>query len=190
MTANAQHSSASDRWYTPLPIVDTVRSVLGTIDLDPASDAFGNSRVVARKFYDQAQDGLVQPWSGTIFVNPPGGTRPDPLSTDTRGRSNAGLYWRKLMATHMAGHLTHAIFLCFSLELLERTQRPGLRSCCDFALCVPTGRVRYDRPDGEPGTQPTHASALVYVPGTTDKSHKFATVARKLGRLLLPGGDR
>ena len=36
-TLSAKHSSASQEWYTPAPILERVRAVLGPIDLDPAS---------------------------------------------------------------------------------------------------------------------------------------------------------
>lgn len=182
----AQHSSATDRWYTPLPIIGLGQRVLGPIDLDPASDVFGNSRVRAAKFYDERADGLSQPWAGTIWCNPPGGVRVDPRARSNRKVSNAGLHWRRLIATRESGHLTHAIFVAFSLELLQRTQRPGQLSCADFVCLLPRERVAYDGPDGEPGADPTHASAIVYVPGTVNRTRAFASAARALGTVIAP----
>ncbi len=72
---NIQHSSRSDLWYTPEKVLDGVHLVLGTIDLDPASDDFGNSRVRADRFYASEEDGLAQDWGGSMFINPPGGKR-------------------------------------------------------------------------------------------------------------------
>ena len=62
---NIQHSSRSDLWYTPASIIDRVRDTLGGIDLDPASDAYGNSRVMASSFINEEQDGLTLSWGTT-----------------------------------------------------------------------------------------------------------------------------
>ena len=87
-----QHSSKTDLWYTPLPIVEMARAVLGgIINLDPASDAFGNSRVEANMYFTEEHDGLQHPWYGQIFCNPPGGK--------LGNKSRMKLFWQKLMRT-------------------------------------------------------------------------------------------
>lgn len=44
--------------YTPLAVIEAVRSVLGTIDLDPSSCAIANQTVQARQYYTIEDDGL------------------------------------------------------------------------------------------------------------------------------------
>lgn len=62
----------SDDWYTPVVWVDRVRAFYGgTIDLDPASCATANTVVRATRYYTRADDGLVRPWEGRCYVNPP-----------------------------------------------------------------------------------------------------------------------
>ncbi|KAF0249162.1 MAG: hypothetical protein FD167_1433, partial [bacterium] len=41
------------------------------IDLDPASCKLANRTIKAKKIFTLADDGLVQPWNGRIFLNPP-----------------------------------------------------------------------------------------------------------------------
>jgi hypothetical protein len=63
----------SDEWYTPdtpeQPILTLVVKVLGRIDLDPCSNA--KRTVPAAKHFTLKEDGLIQPWRGRIFMNPP-----------------------------------------------------------------------------------------------------------------------
>lgn len=59
--------------YTPAPIMEKVRIVLGKIDLDPASCEMAQETVQAEKYYTQEEDGLSESWSGCVFLNPPYG---------------------------------------------------------------------------------------------------------------------
>ena len=191
---NAQHSSESDGWLTPLWLLEKVHAVLGEIDIDPASSAFANRRVKARSFYGHRTDGLSEPWGitsspGAFFCNPPGGTRILAGLDGGTGRpqSQQILFWAKAMLEIQTGRASHGIFLSFSLEALSRSQARTFPAMTDFPLCIPPKRVRYDRPDGTPGPSPTHASAVIYVPGKTDVTGLFARVFQDVGALLSPG---
>ena len=177
MTTLIQHQSASSNWYTPIPIIEMARTVLGTIDLDPASDAFGNLRVKASAHFNH--DGLIRIWSGAVFLNPPGGKV---------GRlSQMKLFWEKLIEARIAGLLEHAVFVAFSLEALQSTQSPYAdcsSSLCDFPFCIPSQRIRFDGPDGKPGAAPSHANAIAYVPGNIDRRDLFAKTFAPLGACI------
>src|SRR3954468_20523329 len=62
---------ATDDWYTPPDIFDALGMIF---DLDPCSPGSAHW-VPARKIYTKEDDGLVQPWSGMVFMNPPFGRR-------------------------------------------------------------------------------------------------------------------
>ncbi|KKL77956.1 hypothetical protein LCGC14_2029740, partial [marine sediment metagenome] len=46
-------------------------TVLGSIDLDPASCEFAQKTVQAEKYFSEEDDGLGLPWYGRVFLNPP-----------------------------------------------------------------------------------------------------------------------
>lgn len=61
-----------DHWNTPPEVLAPVIAMFGTVDCDPCTNA--RSIVPAALRYDGSspeQDGLLQPWQGNAFVNPP-----------------------------------------------------------------------------------------------------------------------
>ena len=65
------HNTGRVEWYTPPAVIKAVRTVLGEIDLDPASTAEANHIVGAKNFFTKDDDGLKHDWLGKIFCNPP-----------------------------------------------------------------------------------------------------------------------
>ncbi len=51
------------------------RAVLGTIDLDPASNALAQKWIKASSYFTKDDDGLAQRWYGRVWCNPPYGRR-------------------------------------------------------------------------------------------------------------------
>lgn len=169
----ALHSSATALWFTPLDIVVRTKEVLGAIDLDPASDEFGNARIGAKYYFTKEMNGLSTAWiPGTIWLNPPGGK--------VGNRSLMQLFWQRLMEHRDAGQLKHAIFMAFSLEAAQTTQRDGQGGILRFPFCVPARRLIFDSRAG-PGKAPSHSNAIVYVPGSIDKTQDFFRVFRPVG---------
>lgn len=60
-----------DEWYTPAEVIALARKVLGDIDLDPASCPEAQRVVLAGDYYDKESNGLLQPWHGRVWLNPP-----------------------------------------------------------------------------------------------------------------------
>lgn len=156
----AKHSSSSNEHYTPPEIVDAARNTMGQIDLDPASSAVANRHIQASKIFTKKNDGLLQEWHGTVFLNPPGGLI---------GRtSSAKSWWYKLGNEYEAGRVTQAIFLGFSLEILQTSQVKPLGPIPHtFPMCFPARRIEFlVLKNGVlvPGKDPTHANVIVYLP--------------------------
>ncbi len=59
--------------FVPALVLAGTRIVLGEIDLDPCSSEAAQERVAAAEWYGRSQDGLSNPWRGTVWVFPPFG---------------------------------------------------------------------------------------------------------------------
>ena len=171
--AKAQQSrrkgaSGSSEWYTPDWCLSAAREVLGDFDLDPASCTLAQKRVRAKTYYDKDQDGLSQPWAGTVWLNPP----------FTRGLMPK--FVDKLVAEVDAGNVTAAILLTNS-----ETETAWFQAAASKAsrLCFPCSRIRFLR--GAAGTQssPQMGQTLFYFGSDCER---FAEVFRELGVVMTP----
>lgn len=233
--SNPQHSSESVEHYTPSAIVEAARETLGGFDLDPFSCDEANARVRARSYFDGADcvvgttrfprrgNGWNRLWHGRVFVNPPGGLvdahgrrverkcretgscglAPGHVHHGTRAAQKRA--WFKLAEEYETGRVNSAIFVCFSLELLQSTQTsrgvvgPVLGSDgeplsipLDFPICYPAKRVEYLAPGGQVGEQPTHASCVILLPPRDEDSEMYGAFGRfsryfaPIGRVVFP----
>jgi hypothetical protein len=155
-----QHSSKTDRWFTPLYIIEMIKEVLGEIDLDPASEEKANAIIGAKEFF--TRDALSKDWvADKVFLNPPGKT--------IEGQSQAALFWEKLVYHFDRGDVKEAIFIAFNIGLLSVSQKYGPKSLLDFTICVPKDRIRFVDPVGPGKLAPSHSNVIVYLGDNADK---------------------
>ena len=64
----AQEQLTSDDYYTPAWVFERMGI---EFDLDVCSPPGGIPWIPAKRYYTQADDGLVQPWEGRVWMNPP-----------------------------------------------------------------------------------------------------------------------
>jgi hypothetical protein len=63
-------ADSTDEWFTPPEVFDA----LGIdFDLDPAAPPSGVPWIPANRHFSKADDGLTQPWTGRVWLNPPYG---------------------------------------------------------------------------------------------------------------------
>ena len=149
----AQTSAETDEWYSPAEMVRAARYVLGgEIDLDPATDSYGQRTIRAASMFNRRSDGLEHPWfARRVFCNPPG-----------REQGSAARWWAHAIAEHRAHRAGSIFFVCFSLNLLQTAQNATNVHPLEWPLCIPDKRVGYKKP-GRKLSQPPHPSALVLV---------------------------
>ncbi len=175
------HETQDNHRRTPVEIIEMAREMLGTIDLDPASDEDANKAVKAVHFYDT--DGLIKPWYGRVWLNPPGGmVGPDGKQLTGKERpkgsvSSAALWWVKLLESYRAGRVKEALYLSFNLEILRTAQTFGTPPQF-YPFCVPRKRLVFESPAGKNSKQPMGASAIFYL---GQKKEKFRSVFGGIG---------
>lgn len=141
---SARHTQTSASWYTPAVFADAAREVFGgTITLDPASCEEANELIGAESFYTEGMNGLILPWRGSVFVNPPGGD-------DAEGAPLVPQFWRKLhselFSADALGDAREAIWIGYSIEQLQTLQ--GLKGTPSplvlaSAICFPRKRIAF-----------------------------------------------
>ena len=136
----AEHENSvgeSDEWYTPPEIF----KALGLrFDLDPCSPGPGHW-VPADRIYTEADNGLVQPWFGLVFMNPPYGGR------------NGHVPWLVKFLDHGNG-----IAIVRSYTSSGWWHRHMHRA---EVLLWPKGKTQFIRPDGSIGKAPGHGVVLI-----------------------------
>jgi phage N-6-adenine-methyltransferase len=182
MTAHVSHNSGEQEWYSPAASVEAARRVTGGIDLDPASSSAANAVVRASQFYTRDDDGLSQPWSGRVWLNPPYAQR------------LMRRFCERLASDVLAGNVEQAITL--TNNATETHWFAQLAAVAD-AVCFPVGRVRFWAPGRQTAT-PLQGQALHYFGpnvatfhavfgqfGSTATYHKSGSVTAQLS-LVVP----
>lgn len=129
-TFSARHSMDSPEWYTPSPFVEAARRTMGWIDLDPASHPEANERIKATTIYTEADNGLIQPWAGNVFLNPPGGF--------------VAPFWCRAVALYLNGAVKQLVWIGYSLEQLQTLQQSNAQmQPLEFPIMFTAKRIAF-----------------------------------------------
>lgn len=152
------NNSKDDEWYTPEQYIEAARLVMGSIDLDPASNEFANEVVQAKTYFDEETDGLMQEWFGNIWLNPPYSTA---------------------LVKDFTEKLTNSEFEQAIVLVNNATETAWFRKMIDNASAVvfTTGRIKFRKRDGEHGT-PLQGQAFIYF---GDNFYAFLDEFRRFG---------
>ena len=168
--------SASNEWFTPSIYVEAARNVMGKIDLDPASCHDANVIVQAMHYYTKEENGLSKPFYGCVWCNPPYGTK--------NGRSNQGMWVRRLIEDYEQGHIEQAIILTNAA-----TDTRWFHALFAYPICFTEGRINYFSPihktdiamsRPERGTN-THGSAFTYL---GENRSRFIEIFSQFGTIV------
>ena len=169
-------SSESNEWYTPIEYIELVKAVMGSIELDPASNRVANQYVGAERFFTKEEDGLERSWKAeTVFCNPPYGR--------IGNQSSQGKWLQKFIGAYASGSFDQGIFLC-NASIGDSWFVDAWY--CD-AVCLLHKRIRFyiwDEKDQKVylGEQPTKGNALIYL--GKDPSN-FSYVLNTHGKVIL-----
>ena len=155
---HVSNNSGDNEWFTPSEYIEAARSVMGCIDLDPASNDYANQTVKAHHYYTQERNGLEQEWWGNIWMNPPYST---------------GLV-KAFVDKLISSNFNQAIVL-----VNNATETEWFRKMIDnaSAFVFPSGRIRFEKKDGAKNS-PLQGQAFIYFGKSPDR---FLEVFKKYG---------
>lgn len=150
-------STRTDEWYTPSEYIEMARQVMGTIDLDPASNELAQSWIKATKYFTKDDDGLRQDWwlndtPVSVWCNPPyGRTVEDWLELALMG--------------YQDGNIKSAILL------LNRTGAAWYKKRVKevTAICEVHKRIAFLDEDGNRQDSPRYYNDFLYLGEDVDK---------------------
>ncbi len=157
-------SGGNDEWYTPAEYIEAARSVMGGIDLDPASCEAAQATVKADRFFSKAQDGLAQQWAGNVWLNPP-------YSKDL-----IGLFVAKVLTEFETGGIQQAVILTNN-----DTDTGWFHDLATTAriVCFTKGRVRFTSPVNA-SNSPRQGHTFFYL---GDRPDAFAARFKDFGQI-------
>lgn len=205
-----QHSSKSSEWYTPKPIVELARQVMGSIDTDPFSSLKAQEIVRAKTYYTYEQDGLKQELLGNVFCNPPGGYI---TYVDALGRWEPSIKWDEKSQSYVPSnsgessfrvctdHVLHQYSLgnadSIFLVIFSANSLPFLEIQPDRLLVfnhkahqkepdyfTKQGRVKYLDSDLVPMKSPPSVSLVAFWSVYLERLNQFDLAAKRYGQVF------
>jgi phage N-6-adenine-methyltransferase len=130
--------------YTPAKYIEAAREVMGSIDLDPASNDKAQDIIRAATYYTKEDNGLDKPWKGNIFLNPP------------YSHPEVKYFVDKLLNELKPGQ--QAILLTNNNTDTNFFHDAAQRA---MAICFTKGRINFLKPDGTTSS-PTNGQVFYY----------------------------
>jgi hypothetical protein len=154
--------SESPDWWTPEKYIKAIKEVMGEIDLDPASCVEANKIVKAKRYYSPKENGLLQPWEGRIFLNPPYGEL------------------TKEFAEKFFNDYESSFHEGIVLVNSRATDADWFQPFFNGVICFTDHRIDFNSPN-EKNTSSTHGSCFIYF-GPNER--KFADVFSQFGNVV------
>lgn len=169
---NAQlinQDSGKVEYYTPSWIIEAARSVMGSIDLDPASSAKANEIVKAWLYYHKTADGLYCDWFDNVWLNHPFSKLGNKLWID------------KLIKEYSKGVVKQVCCITYA-----STSEKWFQPLMDYPQCYFSRRVNYiDGETMQPKKGVTKGSVVTYLGPNVEK---FYSVFSQYGKVMVPYG--
>jgi len=164
-------SSETNEYYTPPQYVEAAREVMGSIDLDPASNETAQQWIKADAYFTPSDDGLSQFWHGCVWLNPPYGT--------DGGESNQGKWAQRLIEEYQAGRVSAGVLLVKAALGYNWFEALWY----DWPVCFARERISFIKADGSSDGQSKQGTAFFYFGPDVER---FAEVFRQFGRVIMP----
>ena len=161
----------SDSWYTPNKYIESVRFVLGSIDLDPFSSNEANHNVKASVFYTKENDSLSFTWGSfdNCYTNPP---------------YSKGLMQKcveKVTLEVMYNNIKNVILLC---NASTDTKWFHLMLENSDLMCITLGRISFENTDGKSISGNTKGQCFFLISSDSNIKEKFKQEFSKYGFIV------
>lgn len=163
---HVSNNSGENEWYTPGRFIEAARSVMGNIDLDPASSELANKTVMASSYFTIDNNGLSKKWWGNVWMNPP---YSQPQITQ---------FTELLSDKFDSGEIEQACVLVNNATETGWFQRM-LESC--NSICLLKSRVRFIDKQGNPTGAPLQGQIILYFGNNKDK---FENIFKEFGKVF------
>lgn len=158
-----EYLSGEFEWYTPAPIIEAARAVMGGgIDLDPASSDYAQRTVKATQYYTEQDNGLEHEWRGRVFLNPP------------FRHPTIRYFAEKLLASP---EVSQAVWLCNACIEVDWWQA----LVADGIVCFHRGRIKFNSATDRPCGSPPDGQTIIYLGPNRDT---FRTTFTPFGVVL------
>ena len=144
---NSNGTSETDNWLTPKWLLRALEHEFGKFDLDPCAEP----GQIHSEFFDSnftpEVNGLEADWFGNVYCNPPYSQAKEWI---LRGRQECKY--------RLGGETKQVVFL-----MPVRSDTFWWHLCLEEAdeILFFQGRIRFDRPDGQPANSPRFPSAVI-----------------------------
>jgi phage N-6-adenine-methyltransferase len=152
--------STGNEWWTPPQYADSAHIVMGGIDLDPASCPEANAVIGAKTYFTEADNGLLQPWHGRVWLNPPYSANKE--------------FAQKMLDEVSKGNVQEAVVLLGAHAIETQWFAPYW----NFVLCFTGHRIKFNTPTGPAVAGNIAGSVFVYL---GEQQRKFADEFAKHG---------
>lgn len=129
----------TDEWYTPIELITQLGGVNG-FDLDPCAPV-EPLYPTAKKMYDKLQNGLLLPWEGRVWLNPP--------------------YSRPLIEQFVVRMVEHGNGIALLFNRCDSRMFQDLIFPNMDGILFMRRRIKFLRPDGTRGGSPGCGSVLI-----------------------------
>ena len=147
------NNSGNQEHYTPVRFIDSAREVMGSIDIDPASNEVANEWIKASTFYTIENQGLNKEWHGNIWMNPP--------------YNSSSL--KPLVDKLLSENINQAIVLTNNNT---DTKAGQLLLRWASAICLVQGRIRFITQDGVESKKSPLQGQIIYYKGSNTGNFK------------------
>jgi phage N-6-adenine-methyltransferase len=166
LVSNHHVSDDTYDWYTPAEYIEAARSVMGSIDIDPASSETAQAVIKAKKYFTKETDGLISVWSGNMWMNPP------------YDMPNIELFIGKAVQHFAEGKIKQAIILTNN-----SSDTAWFHLLAEHPFCLTRGRIQFWNAEGK--TLATRQGQAIFylgdnVSGFVKEFSEFGIVVGKL----------